>query len=27
VRPPAASMPEDLMAQLVRHLDAVPHVT
>jgi 4-hydroxy-tetrahydrodipicolinate synthase len=26
VRPPAATMPEDLMAQLVRHLDAVPHV-
>ncbi len=25
VRPPAAAMPEELMAQLVRHLDAVPH--
>jgi 4-hydroxy-tetrahydrodipicolinate synthase len=27
VRPPAAAMPEELMAQLERHLDAVPHVT
>ncbi|HWL97447.1 MAG TPA: dihydrodipicolinate synthase family protein [Nocardioidaceae bacterium] len=26
VRPPAAAMPEELMAQLVRHLDAVPHL-
>ena len=25
VRPPAAAMPEELMAQLVRHLEAVPH--